>query len=87
MKISTMIKLHIAMGDKMQKDVAKEIGIGPSALTRLTSGRGIDQHATIRVIDWLFKHDGDEVFLPKEEFKLVQEENNRLLLAGGITNG
>lgn len=54
MRLSNMMKFYIAMDDKPQKQIAYEIGIGPSTLQRLIAGRNIDQYATLRVIGWLF---------------------------------
>lgn len=60
MIISKMIRLHRATSDKDQKAIAADIGIPAKALSRLESGKNIDQQATIKVMAWLFRDEGEE---------------------------
>ena len=48
------MKFHIAASDKQQKQIADDIGIGSSTLTRLVGGKGVDSTTTIKIINWLF---------------------------------
>lgn len=57
MRIRKMMKMHIAMSDKMQQAIADEIGIGSSTLTRFIGGKNVDQDATIKIIAWLFSEE------------------------------
>ena len=54
MTLSKMMKLHVAMSDKMKQQIAEEIGIGASTLARIVDGKSVDQGATIKIINWLF---------------------------------
>jgi len=58
MIISKMMRLHRATSDKDQKAIAADIGIPAKTLSRLESGKNIDQLATIRIMAWLFKEEG-----------------------------
>lgn len=58
MRISRMMRLHRATSDKDQKAIAADIGIPAKTLSRLESGKNIDQLATIRIMAWLFKEEG-----------------------------
>lgn len=53
-----MMKMHVAMSDKMQQQVAEDIGIGASTLTRFIGGKDVNQDATIKIINWLFTEEG-----------------------------
>lgn len=57
MRLRKMLKLHVAMSDKMQHAIAEEIGIGSSTLTRFIGGKNVDQDATIKIINWLFSEE------------------------------
>ena len=59
MIISKMVRLYRATSDKDQKAIAEDIGIPAKTLSRLENGKNIDQQATIRVIVWLFKEEGE----------------------------
>ena len=52
-----MMRVHRATSDKDQKAIAADIGIPAKTLSRLESGKNIDQLATIRIMAWLFKEE------------------------------
>lgn len=58
MRLSKMMKMYVAVNDKMQQQIAEEIGIGSSTLTRFIGGKNVDQDATIKIINWLFSKEG-----------------------------
>jgi len=58
MRLSKIMKFHIAASDKQQKQIADDIGIGSSTLTRLVGGKGVDSTTTIKIINWLFGEEG-----------------------------
>lgn len=58
MRISRMMRIHRATSDKDQKAIAVDIGIPAKTLSRLESGKNIDQLAAIRIMAWLFKDEG-----------------------------
>jgi len=53
-KISTMIKRYRQLNDIEQRKLADEIGIKPSTLCRLESGKDASQETMIKLIVWLF---------------------------------
>ena len=57
MRLRKMLKFYIAASDYHQRDIANQIGIHPSTLTRFLSGKSLNQEATINIINWIF---GDE---------------------------
>ena len=59
MRISKMMRIHRATSDKDQKAIAADIGIPAKTLSRLESGKNIDQLATIRIMAWLFREKGE----------------------------
>jgi len=59
MIISKMIRVHRANSDKDQKVIAADIGIPAKTLSRLESGKNIDQLAAIKVMAWLFGEEGE----------------------------
>lgn len=59
MIISKIVKLYRAASEKDQKATAEDIGIPAKIYRRLESGKNIDQKATIKIMVWLFKEEGE----------------------------
>lgn len=53
------MRLYRTNSDKDQKAIAADIGIPAKTLSRLESGKNIDQQATIKIkiMAWLFKEE------------------------------
>jgi transcriptional regulator with XRE-family HTH domain len=51
--LSKMLKIYIAAADIEQKQLAKELKMSESSLTRLLQGQGVDMQTLGNIIQWL----------------------------------
>ncbi len=55
MKISKMLVLYRAAYGFDQKDLAKEIDISPSTLSRIEAGNAVQMTSFLKLLAWLFE--------------------------------
>ena len=55
MKISKMLVLYRAAHGLDQRDLAKEIHIGPSTLSRMENGKNVQMISLVKLLGWLFE--------------------------------
>ena len=58
-RIGKLLKLHRAVTEQEQKDLAAEIGIGASTLCRIEKGKSCSMEAAGRLINWLLENPND----------------------------
>lgn len=59
MRLAKLLKLHRAAMGMDQKALAVEIGIAPTTLSRLESGKGILMPEFLKVLVWLCGDEGE----------------------------
>lgn len=55
MRLGHVLAAYVAHSGQDQKTVAREIGIGPSMLTRYIQGKEPSARAFVKILAWLFK--------------------------------
>jgi DNA-binding Xre family transcriptional regulator len=53
--IGELISLYLRVNDIGVRDLAKELGISPATVSRITKGEQVDQKTLLKLIHWLFK--------------------------------
>lgn len=78
-RLARALRLYATAEDMPAKDMAADIGISPSAMSRLMSGKGlVDAASIVRVFAWLTE-DPDEVRYdvvepePQQPLELVED--------------
>lgn len=58
MIINEMVRIHIALSKKAQKEIAEDIGISSSSLGKFATNKS--EEGIVKILLWLFKPEGTE---------------------------
>lgn len=55
MNIAELLRIYMAVVDVRVRDLAKQIGVSPATISRVSRGEKIDSKTMLLVINWLFQ--------------------------------
>lgn len=54
MRFGKMLKIYCDMNDLASREVAKQIGVSHTTITRIMNGKTTDISTAIKILNWLF---------------------------------
>ena len=89
MRVGTVIKRWHGSTDFSMKEVAEQIGISTTTLTRIEAGKQIPDGATVvRLIQWLFQSEAANEIGPSErQSGSAGQESSAEPVAGEVAEG